>query len=105
MTKYTQEQLLAMTNEQRDEIVAQLLGWYRSYDSTARLPSWNCNGKVKILQINYLPSTNKEQAWDLMVKCLDSGLMKNTLLKLTNYSDELTIAVVIAAILHLQEIE
>ena len=115
MTKYTQEQLLAMTNEQRDEAVALAQGWSRSDALKPAIESpivlgdlhfwYNGDGEFKEFITNYHPSTNKAPAWDLMVKCLDSGLMKNTLLKLTSYSDELMVAVTIAAILHLQESE
>ena len=102
MTKYTQDQLLAMTKEQLDEIVGGLQ-WERLKGDWKSIIFDDPESGGLIC--NYHPSTNKAPAWDLMVKCLDSGLMKNTLLKLTNYSDELTIAVTIAAILHLQESE
>ena len=110
MTKYTQVQLLAMTNEQMDEIVALAQGWHKERYSFR--VAWATKSKAIQHQVdNYHPTTYKDQAWDLMVKCelivnvrtyftkvAYDGLDDNDIIE---HHDPL-IAVVIASILHLQ---
>ena len=118
MTKYTQEQLLAMTNEQKDEIVALAQGWTIKELQGLSERYHDHDGYICHVS-HYRPSTNKEQAWDLMVKCkLDflSSYHRSTNehmvirdilydeMIIVEHKDPL-IAVVIASILHLQESE
>ena len=95
MKKYTQDQLLAMTNEQLDEIVALAQGFNPSNND----------------RYDYHPSTNKAQAWDLSfgnqfspkfrLNGLWSILDNDGDLLVDDMTDPL-IAVTIASILHLQ---
>ena len=114
MTKYTLEQLKEMTNEQLDETVGglqwnQLKGDWKSiiFDDPE-------NSRIVF---DYHPTTNKEQAWDLMVILLKTGFLVEhddgtfgvkrydySFLGSADNKDPL-IAVTIASILYLQEIE
>ena len=127
MTKYTQDQLLAMTKEQLDEIVALAQGWSRSDALKPAIEAplvlgdlhfWYDNNRdFKEFISNYHPSTSKEQMVDLMLKCklsvdVDSQCVMTAGWAGDCHSIHLDVtpmsypeAVAIAAILHLQESE
>ena len=116
MIKYTQDQLLAMTNEQLDEIVALAQGWVLVHGV------WRESLYIHAdVFPNYHPSTNKEQMVDLMLLCRLSSeniegygwkVSKVDLIHFDGYvtrfsvaDEDLLVAVTIASILHLQESE